>query len=163
MSRSVVLRLAVPIALMACRGSGSVSDARRGAIADTVRHAAEAFVAGMNRLDPNVFVGQMDTTPDFAYVENGAVYPSRDSVLRVVRTTFGSLKSYDGVWDDLRVVVLGRDAASVTGRWHATAVDTAGLAMSFAGGWSATYARRGTRWVFVHAHESYNPVPTKPD
>jgi ketosteroid isomerase-like protein len=70
----------------------------------------------------------------------------------------GALVMGSGVSDDIKVVVLGPDAAVVTGHdVYTNARDSRGEDVSGEYRWTDTFARRNGQWVCVASHESKVP------
>ncbi|MBI4419712.1 MAG: SgcJ/EcaC family oxidoreductase [Gemmatimonadetes bacterium] len=148
------------LALVATAAQGQLPAARRAALADTIALEANQFIRACGSLDINRFMDLFAPDPDLTYVDGGRIYLNRDSLARAAGGFFKSLRKCDGRWDPAHIVVLGPDAATFTGVFHADVVDTAGVARWTAGKiWTFVYQRRGGMWKIVQAHEANVPPP----
>lgn len=136
----------------------ALSDAQRAAIADTVKQQAARLYEAENRRDADVFIAEATDDPDFRYVANGNLFPSKDSLSKSAHARVKSLKSLTYTLKDAGVTVLSPDAAVFTGSYDETAVDSTGKTLTFRDGWTAVYARRNGQWKIVHGHFSRAPV-----
>ncbi|MBI4501253.1 MAG: nuclear transport factor 2 family protein [Gemmatimonadetes bacterium] len=139
-----------------------LTEAQRTAIADTVKRLANELFEAENRLDADVFISQATDDPDFRYVSSGNLFPSKDSLSKAAHARVKSLKALTYTLKDGGVTVLSPDAATFTGAYDETAVDSTGKTLTFRDGWTAVYARRNGQWKIVHGHFSRAPVPAAP-
>ena len=151
--RSLALVAAVTLAA-ACRPNPNMTDATRDQVAGEIRAAADSVFAGLERLDPSVFVDQLSAVR--MYGENTMVYPGVDSLASDMRRGFGALRSmHITTRAEPVVVALGPDAGVFSSQVHWTMTDTTGTAMSFDGVWTLVYQRLDGRWKVVLGHDSY--------
>lgn len=141
-------------------GAPALTDAQRAAIADTVRQHAAALYEDENRRSAEVFVAQMADGPDlFTYASTGRVFWAKDSLAKAARTRVASLRALTYTLRDARVLVLGPDAAVLTGSYGEAATDSTGKELAFNDAWTAVYQRRDGKWQIVHGHFSRSPTP----
>ena len=155
-----ILAAALICLVAACAGPApsAMSDVQRTAIADTVKQLAAKLFEGENRRSADEFISQASDDPDFRYVSSGNLFPSKDSLSKAAHARVASLKELTYTLKDAGVTVLSPDAASFTGSYDETAVDSAGKSQSFHDGWTAVYTRRNGQWKIVHGHFSRAPV-----
>jgi hypothetical protein len=137
-----------------------MTDAERQAVAQEVRAQADSFVAAIHQLNAQPYLDQLASN-EF-YGENGAFYPTRDSLLSAVGHFTSMFKGIEVTWEgDPRITVLGPDAAVFSVAFREVNQPTVGAAMKAHGVWTGVYQRVNGRWGIVQAHESY--VPDQPD
>jgi hypothetical protein len=135
-----------------------LTEAQRTAIADTVKRLANELFEAENQRNADVFISQATDDPDFRYVSNGNLFPSKDSLSKSAHARVKSLKALTYTLKDGGVTVLAPDAATFTGAYDETAVDSTGKTLTFRDGWTAVYARRNGQWKIVHGHFSRAPA-----
>jgi hypothetical protein len=136
-----------------------MSDAQRQAMAQEVRAQADSFLAAFRQLNAQPYLDQLANNQ--SYAENGAFYPTRDSLLSVIRQFPAMYTAIEVAWDgEPRVTVLGTDAVVFSSGFRETLQPKTGAATKAHGIWTGVYQRVNGRWSIVQAHESY--VPDEP-
>ncbi len=94
-------------------------------------------------------------TPDAIVASLGYLYPSYDSLASDVRSFYGTIKEVNiAEWHEMQVIVLSRDAAFLTAKFHWNSTDTSGADLDMDGAWSALYIRIDGEWKIRAIHES---------
>jgi ketosteroid isomerase-like protein len=131
------------------------------AVADTIRHQADQFIAAIASKQIDRFMALFTTEPDLTYVDNGRIYPSREALAAAAGGFFKRIGSASGTWESPRVLPLSSTAGAFTGILRPRMVDTDGKPLWTEGKiWTLVYQRRGGNWVIVQAHE-VNAAPPR--
>ncbi|MEO6526573.1 MAG: nuclear transport factor 2 family protein [Gemmatimonadaceae bacterium] len=147
----------------------STSDAQRAAIADTLKRMITSAY-DLTRKDDAV-ARLMSLYPDSGVIvsaSGGQLTTSRAELEAGIRAFWDNvgrnMRDPRWTWDDMRVEVLGPDAATVTATYRVPHLTPAGQPHVIAGAWTAVFERRGVRWVIVQEHLSDLPqaMPTSP-
>jgi hypothetical protein len=146
--------------------SSTMTDAQRGAIADTLRTMIRS---AYDLSTPGDAVARlMSLYPRSGPVisaSGGRVSTSRDTLAAGVRAFWENvgrnMRDADWQWGAMHVDVLAPDAAVVTTTYRVPHHTPAGEPHVIAGAWTAVFQRRGGQWVIVHEHLSdVPPAPT---
>jgi uncharacterized protein (TIGR02246 family) len=155
--------MVIPLVLLAaaCKGAApTLTEQQTAAIADTVRQAADAYMRDIRALDFERVNGAYSA--DLVWAENGVLAVNRDSLTTAWRQVFATWRTVTrGEWKDIRVRVLGPDAAVITAGFDLAAQDTAGAPIGTRGVWTAVYVRTDAGWKIAYAHESYVSVASQ--
>jgi ketosteroid isomerase-like protein len=157
--------LALPLA--ACTGADGrdMTDAERGAIADTL---TGLMASAYDFTQPNVRERLLSLYPDSGRVVSAAA--GRVTTERAeLDSAIGTFWQYVGqnmvaprwMWEDIEVDVLAADAAVVTASYTIPHHTPAGRPHTIAGAWTAVFAKRGGRWMIIQEHLS--DVPVEPE
>lgn len=139
--------------------AGPPSPPQQRAIADSLEALVTATYDLSRPGDPVARL--MSLYPDSGRVVSaggGVVTTARDSIeagIRAFWTNVGAnMRDPKWTWDALYVDVLSRDAAVLTASYRVPHLTPAGQPHVIAGAWTATFQRRGGRWVVVQEHLS---------
>jgi ketosteroid isomerase-like protein len=146
----------VLIGLMACaRPQAPLTDAQREAIADTVATMVRGiFDEGASQRDAARTFRDYAADPDAHLIANGVVFPSLADLRQGERGFFESLESLEARPAQLRVIVLGPDAATVMAPYSFAAKRSGRPVVQGRGVVTFVLQRRGGQWRVVHHHES---------
>ena len=165
MSRRPVLALCTVALLAGCHPSGrqQLSDARRAAIADTVKRTLVAACDLTSKGD--VVARLMSLYPDSGPVISasaGRVTTTRVALERSIRQFWENvgqnMRNPKWEWGEMHVEVLSPDAAAVTAPYRIPHLTPRGMPHVVGGAWTAVFERRGGRWVIVQEHLSDAPA-----
>jgi ketosteroid isomerase-like protein len=136
-----------------------MSEAQRTAIADTLKGMLRSAY-DLSRKDDAV-ARLMSLYPDSGVIvsaSGGQITTSRADLEAGIRAFWDNvgknMRDPKWTWDEMRVEVLGRDAATVTTTYRVPHLTPAGQPHVIAGAWTAVFERRGGRWVIVQEHLS---------
>ncbi len=135
--------------------SVELDPAARAAIADTVRAVSNEMVAVMRTRQVDSVLAFY--SPNTAYVGNGEIgdWPA---IVRGAPPRYATYTQVDCVWvDPLRIDVLSRTSAVVTGILDCRQADTTGAAWREFTARTEVLAPEGGRWRIVAVHESIKP------
>lgn len=136
------------------RAAPALGTAQATAIEEAVRNTATEL---LHEVDAAAVLSYYAPGPTVA--SNGFLYPSFDSLAAELKGFYGTLREINlAVWDDIRVDVIGADAAVFTGTFRWSSTDTAGVRMELEGAWSAVFVRDDDRWKIRVRHESFTPT-----
>ena len=165
MFRRLLLALCTAAILAACHPSDrqQLSDARRAAIADTVKRTLVAACDLASKGD--VVARLMSLYPDSGPVisaSSGHVTTRRAELERSIRQFWENvgqnMRDPKWEWGEMHVEVLSPDAAAVTATYRIPHLTPRGMPHVVGGAWTAVFERRGGRWVIVQEHLSDAPA-----
>jgi len=156
----ISISLAALAMLSAC-ASPEMTDAQRTTIEQIVRQQGEEYLASVATHDADRVMAHF-AKDDFSLIVNGVHYPSYEVVSDLERNFLSKLRDTQGGWDQVRVYVLGPDAAVFHGTAHILHTYTDGKIINFPEiFWTALYKHRDGEWKMVLVHESYRPPSTE--
>jgi len=150
------------LALPACRSTGptELTDARRAAIADSVRRAFGDFTAALGRGDVGHAIQFYSDDPGFRWVEDGTVrYTTRADIANGLE----QLRTYATLsfrFDEPSIDVVASNVAILTTITETTLSDTSGKSLSFAAALTVTMVRDSSGWRARSGHSSTVRPPT---
>ena len=141
----------------------SMSASQRSAIADTLR---TKITSAYDLSKPGDAVARlMSLYPDTGVVvsaSGGQVTTLRADLEAGIRAFWENvgrnMRDPKWTWSDMRVDVLGPDAATVTATYRVPHLTPAGAPHVIAGAWTAVFERRAGQWVIVQEHLSDVPA-----
>lgn len=140
-----------------------LNEAYRVALSDSVDQVATGIMTTM-AAQPSADGFLANYVPGNAEVhaEYGMIYPTFDSLAKVVRAGFGQMKAFNLKLTDRRITVLDRDVVVVTGMIVGTVTDTANQVAPFREAWTAVFHRTSDGWKIAADHESTAPPAPAP-
>ena len=142
--------------LVACNApNGSLSDAERQAIVASVDSATRAFEAAQRAQDAEAIIAHL--APDF-YMYVDGVRAGYDSTVAGIRRTMPTMRYFEPSFEDVEVIVLGRDAASVSLTFHDLIVTEAGDTLRDRGPTTLVWVRMGADWRIRYADADHYPA-----
>lgn len=153
--RNGVLTLLLGLCAACQAGSHDLSDAQRGAVADTARMIVQDVFNKSNRLDFMAALTSYSPDADARYIENGVLIPSFDALKKEYAELGPTLDSLANTVDSLNVLVLATDAAAVTAPVHFRIKAKGRPAYTGQYVWSGIVQRRRGAWKIVQSHESW--------
>ena len=159
------MRFLLPIVLAVlgagCRPqAGSISDAERLAIADTVETLVKQAY-DFSGSDSNAVARLLSLYPDQGRVvsaSDGRMLTSRDSLASGIRYFWESMgqrmQNPRWIWETVATDVLGHDAAVVSATYRVPHMTPQQTPHELAGAMTMVFARRDGRWVVVQEHLS---------
>jgi ketosteroid isomerase-like protein len=166
-ARSTLLLLALLSA--ACTAShGSLTDAERRAIADTVEGLVKRAydVSGPSTGAADRLISLYADSGRVVSASGGRILTSRDTLVEGIRyfweSTGRNMREPRWIWEQMVTDVLSPDAAVVTATYRVPHRTPRGEAHELAGAMTLVFARRGGRWVVVQEHLSDRPSSQGP-
>lgn len=154
------LCLAVLTILGACTSpGGSLTDAERQAIVVSVDSATRAFEAVERDRDAEGIIRHL--APDF-YMYVDGTRAGYDSTVAGIRRTIPTLQVFEPTFEDLEVIVLGPDAASVSFTFRDLKVTATGDTITAEGPTTLVWVRTGPGWHIRYADADHYPVSSVP-
>lgn len=145
----------------AAAGEGRLSEARRSAIADSIR---AMVVATYDLRKPDAVARLMSLYPDSGAVystNSGRVSSTRAELQQQIETFWryvgSNMRNPEWEWTSMHIDVLGPDAAVLTASYRIPHLTPRNAPHVIAGAWTAAFARRNGRWVVVQEHLSDLP------
>jgi ketosteroid isomerase-like protein len=134
--------------------SAQLNEAERQAVAASVDSATRAFEDAERMRDPERAIAHL--APEF-YMYVDGVRSGYDSVVAGIRRTLGTLQKFEPGFEDIEVMVLGRDAAVSTFTFHDVITTAEGDTQRFRGPTTLVWERRGTDWLIIYADADHYP------
>lgn len=170
MRRQVVLALIFTggLACGSAPGRGSLTDAERRAIADTleglVKRAYDVSRPSADAADR--LISLYADSGRVVSASGGRVLTSRDTLVEGIRyfweSTGRNMREPKWIWERMVTDVLSPDAAAVTATYRVPHRTPRGEPHELAGAMTLVFARRGGRWVVVQEHLSDRPSAQGP-
>lgn len=167
LSMGIAGTAAVALAAACTMPQRPLTEAQRAALGDSVDQVATGIMTTMaaqpsaDRFLANYVPGNAEV-----HAEYGMIYPTFDSLAKVVRAGFGQMKAFNLKLTDRRITVLDRDVVVLTGMIVGTVTDTANEVAPFREAWTAVFHRTSDGWKIAADHESVAPpappTPAKP-
>ena len=158
---------AIVFAAACNKAPAPLTDAQRVALADSVSQVVTQTFAGFaTDASADRILEAYVKGDELAHAEYGMVYPTYDSLVKVVRAIWRPGATLKGTLDQKRVTVLDRDVVVFTALINGMARDSAGKETPFHEAWTAVYHRTSDGWKIAADHESTAPpappAPPKP-
>jgi len=141
--------------MAAASAAPDFTDARRAAIADTIRSLGDAAFAAVSNRDLDRLFELFD--PAVSFINEGDFIKSWEQHQANSRMFFRTLKSIQMEPFDYRVEVLSPDVAVWSGRYRFTQVDSAGVTTTGTNAQSWVFQREASGWRIRHIHISAPP------
>lgn len=161
--RRIGLTAALFLTFTACKEESPLpplTDAERETIAASVDSATRAFEAAERARDPEAVIAHL--APEF-YMYGDGVRMEYADVVEGIRSTIGTLRHFEPGWEDLEVIVLGRNGAVATFTFHDSIVEGSGEILQARGPTTLVWERRGDRWWITYADADHYPVDDSAD
>jgi ketosteroid isomerase-like protein len=156
MHKAIAAGVVTLASLVACNApNGSLPDAERQAIVASVDSATRAFEAAQRARDAEAIVAHL--APDF-YMYVDGVRAGYDSTVAGIRRTMPTMRYFEPDWEDVEVLVLGRDAASVSFTFHDLIVTETGDTLRAQGPTTLVWVRMGADWRIRYADADHYPA-----
>lgn len=156
-ARITVLGL-LTVSPLACQRTSpaSLTEAERTAIAAAARTVVDSAFAAIVRVDAPALMRHFAGGPDATFSADGLIVPGHDSIASFFGAALSGWRSVDSAsLANVRVAVLGPDAAVVTANYRERVTDTSGAQFWNAGAWTSTLALRAGEWKIVDSHASH--------
>lgn len=128
-----------------------MDDSQRDDVTRSVEQAMRLFEASERALDAEGLIGYFAAGPEF-YAYNDGHRLTYSEMAAGVRGTFPSLRSIEGGFRDLQVIVLAPDVALATARFQETITDRAGTVVRQHGVASWLWRKMDGRWQIAYGH-----------
>ncbi len=156
------------LALAACTmQQRPLTDAQRAALGDSVDQVATRMMATFSaHPDADTMLAYYVKGNELVHAEYGMIYPTYDSLVKMVRAGLGALKSAHATLSDKRVLVLDRDVVVLTAMVGGAFTDTANKVTPMREAWMMVFHRTSDGWKIAADHESTAPpappAPARP-
>ena len=123
----------------------------RSEIVRSVEAAMRSFETAERALDAERLIAHFADVPDF-HMYNDGQRLNYGTMAAGVRAAFPTLRSIEGGFTDIRVLVLAADAALVTARFQETITDATGAEIRQQGTASWLWRKLAADWRIVYGH-----------
>jgi ketosteroid isomerase-like protein len=145
------------LALVGCRGSSrTMDDLQRQQVTTAVEAAMRSFEAAERALDAEALIAHFAALPGF-HVYNDGQRIDYETVTANLRNGFSSLRSIEGGFHDIEVIVLSPDAALATAGFREVVTDQTGEVTRVRGAASWLWRRIDGNWRIVYGHADHYP------
>ncbi len=144
---------------MTLRGA-DLEESLRNQIVQSVQQRIRSFEAAERALDPEKLIGHFSSGPEF-YMYNDGQRLTSDAIAAAVRGAFPALRSIEGGFEDLDVMVLSPDAVLATAKFQETVTDRDGNQVAQHGAASWLWRHVAGEWRIVYGHVDHYPDPSK--
>lgn len=151
------------IAVLACTpgGAGSLTDAERFAIADSIKAASAAWKTAAERADAVAILGHYVHSAETAVASGSNIEQASlafETMASGLPVGLQDTRSQSLTLADQRISVLGRDAAVETAVGDWIAIDKAGGTTRSHFAYSRVWVQRDGRWRILHSNLSVVPL-----
>jgi len=147
-----------------------LTDAERAGLSDSVSEVAAGMLASLStagKATADNYLSYYVRGDALVHAEYGMIYPTYDSLVKVVRIWWAPGTTFHGTMDQKRVTVLDRDVVVFAALLNGAFKDSAGKEMPLHEAWMAVYHRTPDGWKIAADHESTPPpappAPPKPE
>lgn len=151
------------VALMACTGSPSLTDAERTAIGREVRSTLESAYDLSKGDVVRRFMSIYPSSGRVVSATAGRVTTTRDSLQMAVNAFWDGVGQYmvspTWKWDRIETEVLSRDAVVLTANYYVPHWTDRGTPHVIGGTWTTVWRKTGEGWRVVSEHLSDLPRP----
>jgi uncharacterized protein (TIGR02246 family) len=133
-----------------------MDDTQRNEVTAAIQGAMHSFGQAERARDAEALLAHFAPVPDFHLYSDG-VRLSYDAVAAGVRQTFPTLRSIEGGFGDLTIIVIARDAALATATFRETITDASGQSTRLRGAASWLWRQVDGRWRIVYGHTHHYP------
>ena len=135
-----------------------MDETRRNETVAAVEAAMRSFEAAERARDPERLVALFAPVPDFRVYNDGERI-TYDVMVAGVRQTFPTLRSIEGGFSGLHVIVLSSEAALATTSFHEAITDQTGSTVRAHGAATWLWRRIDGDWRIVYGHVDHYPEP----
>ena len=140
-----------------CSSTPPLTEAERIEIGASVDSATRSFQESERARDAERIIGHL--APDF-YIYVDGVRTTYAESSEMIRQAMPTLSTFEPTWDNLEILVLGRDAAVVSFVFHDSLVTVDGDVTVTTGPTTLVWERRGDDWLVVYADaDHYQELP----
>jgi uncharacterized protein (TIGR02246 family) len=136
---------------IACSASGTMDDSVRSQIVQAVQQRVRSFEAAERALDAEGLIGHFSPQPEF-YMYNDGHRLSFDMMATGARGAFPTLRSIEGGFEDVEIMVLSPDAALATAKFQETITDRQGNRTVQHGATSWLWRLVDGEWRIAYGH-----------
>jgi len=135
----------------------AMNESERRAIVESIRGAMRSFEDAERALDAERLIAHFADVPDFHLHNDGACL-SYEAMAAAVRASFPTLRSMEGGFSDIRILVLAADAALASARFQEAITDGTGSVTRQQGIASWLWRKLNGEWRIVYGHVGHYAV-----
>jgi ketosteroid isomerase-like protein len=137
-----------------------MNEGERRQIVQSVERALRAFETAERALDADGLIRHFANVPEF-HIYNDGQRLSYEVMTTGVRAAFPALRSIEGGFSDVQIMVLAPDAALLTATFQEVVTDGSGGATRQHGAASWLWRALDGEWRIVYGHIDHYPDPAK--
>jgi ketosteroid isomerase-like protein len=137
-----------------------MEESLRHRIVQSVERRIRSFEAAERALDAEKLIGHFSSGPEF-YMHNDGQRLTYDAIAAAVRGAFPTLRSIEGGFEDLDLMVLSPDAVLATAKFREIVTDLDGNQAGQHGAASWLWRQIEGEWRIVYGHVDHYPDPSK--
>ena len=134
----------------------AMDDTQRKRVTAAVEAAMHSFEQAERARDAEALIAHFAPTPDFHIYSDGNRL-SYDAMAAYIRETFPTLRSIEGGFVDLNIMVFAPDAALATGTFREATTDASGDTTRVRGAASWLWRQINGRWLIVYGQADHYP------
>jgi len=135
-----------------------MDEAERRQIAESVEQALRSFEAAERALDADRLIRYFADIPGF-HIYNDGQRLSYEVMTEGVRQAFPTLRSIEGGFNDVQIIVLASDAALSTATFQETVIDRRGTSTRQHGAASWLWRHIDGEWRIAYGHIDHHSEP----
>jgi len=134
----------------------AMDDTQRKRVAASVEDAMRSFEHAERARDAEALIAHFAAIPEFHIYSDGTRL-SYDDMTAYIRSTFPTLRSIEGGFVDLNVIVLAPDSALAAGTFREGTTDGSGKTTRVRGAASWLWRQINGRWLIVYGQADHHP------
>jgi len=136
-----------------------MDETERARIREIVEQRMHSFEAAERALDAEALIRHFSPDPGF-YIYNDGNRLTYEAMTAGVRQAFPAMRSIEGGFGDMDVLVLAPDVALATARFEETVTDGSGNVTRQRGAASWLWRQVGSEWRIVYGHVDHHAEPS---
>lgn len=128
------------------------------AIIKELKSIMDATVVGINKLDVDLVLSDMDGKHFYRFINNGYLLDNYESLYTGLKNTYAGLKEMKLTVTDESYTVMSPNSALHSASFMEEFTDASDKKSSFKGAWTAVFQKMDQEWKVVHVHQSFFPV-----
>lgn len=128
------------------------------AIIKELKSKVDLIVEGINKLDADLALTDMDGKHFYRFINNGYIVDDYESTYMILKNNYAGLKELKLTITDESYTVLSPNSALHSARFMEEFSDVSDNKFSFKGAWTAVFQKIDQVWKVVHVHQSVTPA-----
>jgi len=155
MKRILILSVIVIFSTCTSKTTSDLANQEKLTITNGIMDLTTNWANANNSMDADKAIEFWDSSEDLMYAENGEFFPNRDSIYSFLKRFYQSTTSMEVKWGKRVVIPLSRNAASMSGYFHAKALFKSGDKFEVNSMFTGVFIKKNNKWALIQGHESY--------